>query len=887
MNLKANPTCVAKAPQHARGRGRPRALAALFAALLAWHAPAAKATTEFCANSDGGLQTAFVVASLSGDSYRIKLVQDALKPVPGKYQLTTLTSYGVSNPTLSVEGGYTAGCAGRSVAASNTTIDFAGTAVFIYSVIGIDDQQIAFDGLTLAHGSTLFLGAGYRNEAPLGQSYTGNISLSNTRITDFSAATGPPLDLATQTSSRQPLDIEVDQGGIALENVQIDHVRQSGVSPCALYFQLDHGTTMTLNFVSIDLANAKNFCLGPGYSSGGQNDVYIYNSIVWPSDGTLASIQGLDVWENQGPLNLVLVNDLFKSAFGYGSRSVTSQLNQDPKWMSPNPEGSYLSADYRLDVSVPPSPAANSGTPVDLLGVPSTDIAGAHRPVGTRPDRGAYESALDDSSVFTVSKVADTNDGVCDADCSLREAITAANSSPNPATIRFQIPGACPRTILLSSTLPKIVSPTIIDGTTQAGSSPNTAGFGSGQDVGPLGSNATLCVVIKPASGALVYVFDVPATAASTTSLTVRGFAMGGFSEPIVLLGGTDHVIAGNQIGGLVAGIDLPGPAFSGVTIGVNAGGKLTVGGLASADRNVLGGASFDGVSVQSGVASSTADCQIVGNLIGTTPSGNSPVSNGWGVGLAGSGCLVSKNRIVGNTADAVLINGGNNNVVQGNTLGLFVNGTGALNNGAGVSITSGNGNAIGFSSTNSVGSPLLGNVISAMVAGGVVDKSAAGQNNSIRGNRIYDNGATGIGMDIDLAPGAATGPTPNDLDDADTGPNELENFPLVTGLQLAGNDAILTGSLNSVAGTHRIDVYFSNGCNSNGRGHAERYLATTSVTIGAGAHDATFSLPITVPNTQPDAQLSLTATRDGAGTSELGTCFAAAASDIFKSSYE
>jgi CSLREA domain-containing protein len=31
---------------------------------------------------------------------------------------------------------------------------------------------------------------------------------------------------------------------------------------------------------------------------------------------------------------------------------------------------------------------------------------------------------------FTVTKIADTNDGVCDADCSLREAIVAANASP-------------------------------------------------------------------------------------------------------------------------------------------------------------------------------------------------------------------------------------------------------------------------------------------------------------------------------------------------------------------------------------------------------------------------------------------------------------------------
>src|SRR2546421_724690 len=36
---------------------------------------------------------------------------------------------------------------------------------------------------------------------------------------------------------------------------------------------------------------------------------------------------------------------------------------------------------------------------------------------------------------FTVSKTADTNDGTCNADCSLREAIVASNNAPGPDTI--------------------------------------------------------------------------------------------------------------------------------------------------------------------------------------------------------------------------------------------------------------------------------------------------------------------------------------------------------------------------------------------------------------------------------------------------------------------
>src|ERR1044072_6823592 len=39
-------------------------------------------------------------------------------------------------------------------------------------------------------------------------------------------------------------------------------------------------------------------------------------------------------------------------------------------------------------------------------------------------------------AVFTVTKPFDTNDGVCDADCSLREAVTAANAGTGN-TVKF------------------------------------------------------------------------------------------------------------------------------------------------------------------------------------------------------------------------------------------------------------------------------------------------------------------------------------------------------------------------------------------------------------------------------------------------------------------
>jgi CSLREA domain-containing protein len=67
------------------------------------------------------------------------------------------------------------------------------------------------------------------------------------------------------------------------------------------------------------------------------------------------------------------------------------------------------------------------------------------------------------TTTFWVTKTADTNDGVCDADCSLREAIDAANNAAGADTITFALP--TDSTIILSgSQLPPIADTLTIDG---------------------------------------------------------------------------------------------------------------------------------------------------------------------------------------------------------------------------------------------------------------------------------------------------------------------------------------------------------------------------------------------------------------------------------------
>lgn len=54
------------------------------------------------------------------------------------------------------------------------------------------------------------------------------------------------------------------------------------------------------------------------------------------------------------------------------------------------------------------------------------------------------------AATFTVTKIADTNDGTCDADCSLREAVAAANAAAGDDIIVFSSLFDTPQTIVLS-----------------------------------------------------------------------------------------------------------------------------------------------------------------------------------------------------------------------------------------------------------------------------------------------------------------------------------------------------------------------------------------------------------------------------------------------------
>ena len=789
-----------------------------------------------CISTSDELQTALTSAPKQASPYEIHIVASAMP-----YQLGPGNDF-VDLPNNSkVLGGYAPGCGSRIENAASTIVDLGGYHIGMFTNDDGGTHRLEIDGLTFRHGSAFYA---RRGSVGVFSDTTGYVIMHDVRFTNF-----------VDSNGNAPVSMYVVKGVVQLVDVQFDHLNQTSGDPCAVEIYADNDSTIDANFVTADLSNGKDFCLNAS-NEGGTVNARIDNSTIWGSDNAspdVATIRGVDYSNNGHPLNVSTHNDIGHAFIGYGNAAApVAQIAADPHWKNPA-GGDYTLADIA-------SPAVNSGANTGL-GVPYYDIYGAVRTVGSHPDRGAHESPFDDSTTLTVSSTADNGLG------SLRAAVTNANLYGGTHTIAFDL-GGCPGVIYLVSPLPAITSTVIVDGYTQAGSFPNDS---------DTVFDASLCVLIKPATSA-TSAFRVAANAngGGGASLTLRGVGLGGFGQDVILLGGANHVIAGNQFGGSANGVDLGTSPLSDITVGVDAD-SVVIGSFDAASRNVIGGAQSglgDGINVQSGVVSDPDHCQIVNNWIGLAPDGVNALPNNYGINLSGSGCSVIGNRIYYNSVHQLWINGGHDNVVQHNV----IIGLGYPNSGVGILI-GGDNNTIGGSATGVAPGELLANIVNGMSGGGIVVASGAG--NSIRGNSAQQNGPNqnGDGMDIDLG---NDGPTPNSL--VNSGPNNLQTFAVIDDLLYVDYPptgdfnvpATISGHLDAMPGSYRIDLYSSYDCSpGTGRAHPQTYLRDFAVTIPNGSDTIAFSVPFTMPGDKPYNALGLTATSAANGTSEVSTCFA------------
>ncbi len=318
-----------------------------------------------------------------------------------------------------------------------------------------------------------------------------------------------------------------------------------------------------------------------------------------------------------------------------------------------------------------------------------------------------------------------------------------------------------------------------------------------------------------------------------------------------ILLSGAEtlgNFITGNYVGLNPAGTGAVPNGWSGVEVSSSAHANL-IGGSTPGARNVIAGNSQYGVMI---TGSECSDNVVAGNHVGLNAAGNGAVPNQWS-GLAlfggahdnviGGTAPNAGNVISGNANYGLNISGTNatGNRVQGNRIGLNAAGTAGIGNGwDGISIYGGaSSNVVGIG-VDGAGAP---NQIAFNSGGGIAVFDPGTTGNTLRGNVLFANAYLGI----NLFGGGETffGNTFNDADDADSGPNDLQNYPVVTESTGRGTRTTIAGTLNSAPNrTFVVDLYANDTLDASGYGEAQQYLGTTiATTDGAGA--ANFSLEI------------------------------------------
>lgn len=212
----------------------------------------------------------------------------------------------------------------------------------------------------------------------------------------------------------------------------------------------------------------------------------------------------------------------------------------------------------------------------------------------------------------------------------LRQALQYVNTNCNPYgpdtfAIHFAIPGPGPHTIATNIGFSLACTGTVIDGYTQPGSSANT--IVAARD----GSNAVIQVAIDGSGMTGGNLLDLGSL---SSNMVVRGLALTNwptFGNAIHVAGG-NSTVAGNFIGVGAAGTGCSVTAGTS-KVGVGDGGfGTTIGGLIPLERNVIGCATGDGISI---IGSGTL---VLGNIIGAAKDGTTPAGNqGHGIAVQSS----------------------------------------------------------------------------------------------------------------------------------------------------------------------------------------------------------------------------------------------------------
>jgi len=347
-----------------------------------------------------------------------------------------------------------------------------------------------------------------------------------------------------------------------------------------------------------------------------------------------------------------------------------------------------------------------------------------------------------------------------------------------------------------------------------------------GNDIGVAADGVTAL----PNAGIGFYLYESQSNLIGGTVTSARNIVSANLGDGIQFFGsGTSYnTVEGNFVGTTKTGSTRLGNSYSALSL-ISGPTSNTIGGATTASRNLFSGSSnYDGVYL-SGASNNVVE----DNYIGTDASGLVALANAeYGLTLFGAS---QSNQITGNVIAAsgnyglfLSDPGTSDNLIQGNDIGVGADGATALGNTwQGVIIQSGASSNTDGLALNGSGA---GNIIADNGYGGVILYGSNTIGNSIRGNSIFGNS----GLGISLVP-VGTG----------SGPNDLENYPVLTKAAAFSNSMVTAGAMSSAPNRNvLIDIYYNASPDPSGYGQGQTYAGTAIAQTGGGGNGS-FSLPL------------------------------------------
>jgi CSLREA domain-containing protein len=374
---------------------------------------------------------------------------------------------------------------------------------------------------------------------------------------------------------------------------------------------------------------------------------------------------------------------------------------------------------------------------------------------------------------LVVNKAEDHDDGECTgSDCTLREAIRAANNDGSDDQIAFDLPA--PHRIILSSLLPVLTEDgTVIDGTTD-----------------PDYRTEPVVVLAGDPTKPVPIGLEIRAGRCAVRGLSLIDFVgdSSGNAGAVYISGGEGNVVELNHIG------IAPVPVEARNSIGV----RLAADGQTVRD-NVISNNGY-GIRVDEGYGRQT----IQGNRIGTDPSGVKAMPNSYGIWLMKDSTEVliggpgRGNQISGNDDTGILAQG-YRHIIQSNWIGTDVTGGTSLRNIEGIVIDGpADGIRIGGSGADE------GNVISGNWDAGILIGDGS---HTVQGNKIGTDSAGTRAL------GNLDGVVLTDFYSAADGKSYESHDVMIGGVMGSGAENVISGNsfqgISILSGRHIIQGNF------------------------------------------------------------------------------